>query len=143
MADEIELSRGEIERTYNGKSVRTSKEQLSRILAPMFATFQGLSMSDETFSMYHKLLADLDPNKLAAAVMISCGTHKYPTQLITVASIREAYDGEERMPGPRNDIDMRELKPVPTKMFHLEPDEDKQQRLERLRQTKGWGKLYQ
>ncbi len=142
MADEIELRRGEIERTYNGKRVRTSKEQLARILAPMFATFQGLSMSDETFSMYHKLLADLDPSKLEAAVMIACGAHKYPTQLITVAAIREAFEGEQRAPGPRSDIDPRTLPPVPHKMFRLPDDEDRQQRLERLRQTRKWDKLY-
>lgn len=142
MANEIEISKGEIERTYSGKRVRTSKEQLARILAPMFATFQGLSMSAETFGMYYKLLADLDPNKLEAAVMIACGAHKYPTQLITVAAIREAYDGDRQAPGPRADVDPRTLPDIPMKMFRLKPEEDRQQRMERLRQTRNWDKHY-
>lgn len=138
MADEIVKTKNEIERTFNGKRVRTTKEELGRILAPMFAAFPGLTMSADTFGAYHMMLADLDPAKLAVAVINACGAHKYPTQLVTVAAIREAYEGERREPGPRTDVDPHTLKDIPQVMYRLPEDEDRRQRLERLRMTKGW-----
>jgi hypothetical protein len=138
MTNEIERSKGQIERTFDGKRVRTSKAQLFKALAPIFASFPGLEMPDATFNAYHMMLADLDPDKLAMAVIEACKAHKYPTQLITVAAIREAYDGARRVPGPRHDVDPATLPPVPTKMFRLDDAEDYQQRMERLRQTRKW-----
>ncbi len=145
MSNEIEKhnGQGQIERAWNDKAIRTSKAELSHALAPIFATFPGLEMSAETFNAYYMMLCDLDPNKLAGAVMRACQAHEYPTQLVTVAAIRKAYDDALRAPGPRNDVALEELKPVPHKMFRLSDDEDRRERLERLRQTKGWGKLYQ
>jgi hypothetical protein len=138
MSDEIVRHQGDALRTWDNKPVRASKEELLKALAPMFAAFPGVEMSDETFNAYYMMLCDLDPNKLAAAVVQACQAHEYPTQLITVATIRKAYEGEQRAPGPQSNVDPAQLKSVPTKMFRLDPDEDRRQRLERLRQTKGW-----
>lgn len=138
MTDEIELHKGQIERTWSGKAVRTSKAELSQILAPIFATFPGLEMGTETFNAYHMMLCDLDPNKLAGAVVHACQAHEYPTQLVTVAAIRKAYEGEQQPPLARSDVDPTKLKPVPGKMFRLDSDEDKRQRMAQLRRTKDW-----
>lgn len=142
MTNDIEKYQGQIEHTWNGKRVRTAKEELLKALAPMFVAFPNLEMSDETFNAYHMMLCDLDPNKLASAVVLACQAHEYPTHLITVAAIRKAYEGEQVTPGPRNDVDLLALKPVPTRMFRLDSDEDRRQRLERLRMTKNWGTFY-
>lgn len=142
MTDEIMRRDSDALRTWNGKRVQLSKEQLLMALGPMFATFPGLEMSDETFNAYHMMLCDLDPDKLAVAVVQACQAHKYPTQLVTVAAIREAYDGNREAPGPRNDVDPRTLPPVPQKFFRLSDDEDRRQRMEQLRRTKDWGRFY-
>ncbi len=144
MSNEIEKhnGQGQIERAWNDKAIRTSKAELSHALASIFATFPGLEMSAETFNAYYMMLCELDPNKLAGAVMRACQAHEYPTQLVTVAAIRKAYESERRAPEARNDVDMRELKPVPQKMFRLSDEEDRRQRLERLRHTKNWDKYY-
>lgn len=138
----IASTENEIERTYDGKRVRTSKAQLSQALAPMFAIFPGLEMGTGTFSAYYMMLCDLEPNRLAVAVIQACQAHKYSTQLVTVAAIRECYEQGSAPPGPRSDVDPATLPPVPSKMFRLDPEEDRRQRLELLRQTKGWDKYY-
>lgn len=142
MTDEIQKSSNSIEYTAGGKRIRASREDVFRALAPIFAYFPNLEMKEETFNAYYMTLCILDPNKLASAVMIACEAHEYPTQLVTVAAIRKAYEGEQRAPAARNDVALEDLKPVPTRMFHLAADEDRSQRLERLRQTKNWDKLY-
>lgn len=142
MSNEITRAQGNALQTWDGKRVRTSKEDLLKALAPMFVAFPGLEMSNETFSAYYMMLADLEPNKLAVAILRACQAHEYPTHLVTVAAIRKAYEGEQQAPGPRNDVDPRTLKAIPTEMFRLDPDEDRRQRLERLRQTKGWSRYY-
>lgn len=133
---------GKQDLAFNGKSVRLSKEELSKALAPIFATFPGLEMGAETFNAYYMMLCDLEPNKLAAAVILACQAHKYPTQLVTVAAIREAYDGTRQTPGPRSEVDPKTLKPIPTTFYRLDPEEDRKQRMERLRMTRNWDKLY-
>ncbi len=140
MTDEIQKSNNALSYTAGGKRIRASREDVLRALAPMFAYFPNLTMSEETFNAYYMTLCILDSDKLAAAVVAACEAHQYPTQLITVAAIREHL--EQRAPGPRSDVDPRTLPPVPQKMFRLPDDEDRQQRLERLRQTRGWDKLY-
>lgn len=142
MSNEIKRADAPIDRTFEGKRVRTSKAQLSKIIAPIFAAFPGVEMPDATFNAYHMMLSDLDPDKLAAAVIRACQAHKYPTQLITVAAIREAYDAMRRPPGPHSEVDPMALPPAPQRMFRLDPEEDYQQRMERLRQTRGWDKYY-
>jgi len=143
MSNEITRVQNGALQTWDGKRVRTSKEDLLKALAPMFVAFPGLDMSDETFNAYYMMLADLDADKLANAIMRACQAHEYPTQLVTVAAIRKAYDGEQQAPGPRNDVDPRTLKPVPTTFFRLPDDEDKAQRMAQLRRTEKWSKLYQ
>lgn len=142
MSNEITRTQENALRTWDGKRVRTSKEDLLKALAPMFAAFPQIEMGDETFNAYYMMLADLDPDKLAAAVVMACRAHEYPMQLVTVAAIRKAYDAERQTPGPRSDVDPRTLKPVPSTMFRLDEEEDRQQRMERLRMTQGWGKYY-
>lgn len=136
MSNEIQRADAAIERTWDGKRVRTSREQLVKALAPMFVAFPNLEMSDETFSAYYMMLCDIAPDVLAVAVLKACKAHEYPTHLITAAAILKQI--ETRTPGPRSDIDPAGRKPIPMKMFRLPEDEDKRQRLERLRQTKGW-----
>lgn len=143
MTDEIVIHNDEIERAVNGKRVRTSKDELLKALAPMFATFPEIKkMEANTVNAYHMMLCDLDPNKLARAVVLACQAHEYPTHLITPAAIRKAYDGEQIAPGPRSDVDPHTLKPVPTRMFRLDPDEDRRQRMAQLKRTQKWDKLY-
>lgn len=142
MSNEITRVQDGALQTWDGQRVRTSKEDLLKALAPMFVAFPGLEMSNETFNAYYMMLADLDPDKLAGAVVRACQAHEYPTQLVTVAAIRKAYDGERRHPGPHSEVDPAKLKPVPTEMFRLDPDEDKRQRMNQLRRTEKWGKLY-
>lgn len=142
MTDEIVRRDGDALRTWDGKRIRLSKEQLLKALAPMFAAFPGLEMSDETFSAYYMMLCDLDADKLAVAVVAACRAHKFPTQLVTVAAIREAYDGNREAPGPRNDVDPATLPPVPQKFYRLDPEEDRRQRMDQLRRTKDWGRFY-
>lgn len=140
MANEIAQSNQAL--TWNGKRVRAGKDQVFKALATIFVAFPNLEMSDETFSAYYMMLCDLDPDKLAVAVVAACQAHQYPTQLVTVAAIREAYDGERETPGPRRDVDPRTLPDIPQKFHRLPDDEDKKQRMDQLRRTQGWGKYY-
>ena len=52
--------------------------------------------------------------------------------------IRGYAEDAERIPGPRSEIDWSKRKPVPQNMYHLDPEEDKRQRMARLARTKGW-----
>lgn len=142
MSNEIQKSNNAIEYTAGGKRIRASKDDVVRALAPMFAFFPNLTMGEETFNAYYMTLCILDPDKLAAAVVAACEAHQYPTQLITVAAIRKAYDDEQRAPAARNDVALGDLKPVPQNMFRLEEDVDRRERMERLRRTEKWSRYY-
>lgn len=128
---------GKQELAWNGKPVRNSEEEVTVILAPMFALFPQTNADDKTFELYVRMLRDVDPGVLADAVLKAMNACKF---LPTVAEIRECM--ELRTPGPRSDVDPSTLPPVPQKFFRLDPDEDRRQRLERLRQTKNWDKYY-
>jgi len=125
------------ELAWNNKPVRSTDEQIVTILGPMFALFPQTKADKNTVAVYVMMLRDLDPQTLAAAVLKAMNTCKF---LPTVAEIREQL--ETRSPGPRSDVDPRQLKPVPSQMFRLDEDEDRRQRMARLAQTKGWGKFY-
>lgn len=125
------------ELAWNNKPVRSTDEQIVTILGPMFALFPQTKADKNTVAVYVMMLRDLDPQALAAAVLKAMNVCKF---LPTVAEIREQL--ETRAPGPRNDVDPRQLKPVPSQMFRLDEDEDRRQRMARLAQTKGWGKFY-
>lgn len=146
MSNDIERSKGEIERAPNGKRVRTSKEQLWKALAPMFAAFPGMNeMSDEALNVYWLLLCDIDATTLAKAILDACGAHEYPAHWITVAAIREQLP-EKREPGPRSESEDNYVLPEPPpggyRMHRLPYKEDRQQRMERLRNTVKWESKY-
>lgn len=125
------------ELAWNNKPVRSTDEEIVICLAPMFALFPQTKADKSTVAAYVMMLRDIAPDKLAAAVLKAMGVCKF---LPTVAEIREQL--EAQVPGPRNDVDPAKLKAIPTEMFRLDPDEDRRQRLERLRQTKGWSRYY-
>jgi hypothetical protein len=130
-------------RTWDGKPIRLTKDELYQALSPIFIAFPAAQMGDEQFNAYYMMLADLEPNQLARAVVKACQAHEYPTQMITVAAIRKAVGSDERPPGPRSDVDPHDLKPVPTKFFRLDPEEDRRQRMDRLRFTNDWDRYYE
>jgi hypothetical protein len=142
MSNDIEKHRNQLDRTWNGKRVRTAKNELLEALAPMFVAFPNLEMSDETFNAYYLMLCDLDADKLAVAVLNACQAHEYPTQLITVAAIRKAYESEQRAPGPRSEKALTELPSVPARMFRLDAEDDRRERMERLKRTEKWSRYY-
>ncbi len=123
------------ELAWNGKRVRLSIEQLSIALAPMFAAFPDLKMKPDTLNAYYMMLNDLDPHRLVLAVIAACQAHKYPTMLVTVAAIREAYQDNEQAPGPSSNIE----RPATgrTKMYQADADEDRRERMRVLRRTGG------
>lgn len=146
MKNEIERSGGEIERASNGKRVCTSRDELLQALAPIFATFPEINkMSNETFNAYYMMLSDIDPDRLAQAVLDACQDHEYPRDLITPAAIRKHLP-EKREPGPRSESENNYILPEPPhggfKMFRLSAEEDKRQRMELLRMTSKWGNKY-
>ncbi len=128
---------GKQELAWNKKPVRSTDEQIVICLAPMFALFPQTKADKDTVSVYVMMLRDIEPQALASAVLKAMGVCKF---LPTVAEIREQL--EVQTPGPRNDVDPRKLKPIPTEMFRLDPEEDRRQRMAQLRRTEKWGKLY-
>lgn len=124
------------ELAWNGKRVQGSDEEIVEILAPMFASFPQTKADKNTVDNYVMMLRDIAPAVLAAAVLKVKATCKF---FPTIAEIREQAEGDQRAPGPRNDVDPTTLKPIPGKMFRLDPEEDKRQRLARLRMTSRWG----
>lgn len=119
---------------WNGKPVRNSEEEATTILTPMFAAFPNTNADDATFAIYVRMLRDVDPQTLAAAVLKAMNSCKF---LPTVAEIREQI--EQRPPGPHSEV---ERKPIPQRFFRLPDDEDKRQRMERLKQTQKWDRYY-
>lgn len=122
---------------WNNKPIRSTDEEITVILTPMFAMFPNTGADKNTFAAYVKMLRDLDPDTLSKAVLKAMNTCKF---LPTVAEIRELI--EQRAPGPRNDVDPATLPPIPTKMFRLPEDEDRRERMAQLRRTKDWGRFY-
>lgn len=134
--NEIEKA-GKQELAWNGKPVRSTEAEITVILAPMFALFPNTSADGNTFGVYVQMLRDVDPETLSHAVLNAMNSCKF---LPTVAEIREFIP--RRGAGPHSHADPTTLPDVPAKMFRLPEDEDRRQRLERLRQTKDWGKYY-
>lgn len=127
------------ELAWNGKRIKSSDEEIVRILAPVFASFPQTKADKNTVDNYVMMLRDIAPDVLADAVLRVKATCKF---FPTIAEIREQAEGSKREPGPRNDVDPSTLPDIPTKFFRLPDDEDRRQRLERLRQTKNWDKYY-
>lgn len=128
---------------WNGRPVRSDRTQIIRALGPIFAAFPNSKLTQDEFNdmlnVYVKMLEDIDPESLARAVMSALNTSEF---MPTIAAIRKAYEGEQRSPGPRNDVDPRTLPPVPTKMFRLDPEEDRRQRMMQLKRTQKWERYY-
>lgn len=125
------------ELAWNGRRVKSTEDEIIRILGPMFALFPQTKADKNTVAVYVMMLRDVAPDRLADAVLKAMNTCKF---LPTVAEIREHL--ESHPPGPRNDVDPMTLPDIPIEMFRLDDEEDRRQRLERLRQTKGWDKYY-
>lgn len=125
---------------FNGKAARSTDEEITIALGPIFVAFPKMSadFTDETLGLWKVMLRDLEPKALAAAVFAALAVCKFPP---TIADIREHVPSPQA-PGPASPVDPAKLKAIPTEMFRLDPDEDRRQRMERLRQTKGWGKYY-
>jgi hypothetical protein len=124
---------GTQELAWNGKPVRNSEEEVTVILAPMFALFPQTNADKNTFAVYVRMLRDIDPQVLSSAVLKAMNCCKF---LPTVAEIREQIP--TRAPGPASPVDPATLKDIPLRMFRLPDDEDKRQRMEQLRRTRGW-----
>lgn len=122
---------------FNGRKAKSTDEQITMALSPIPVEFPHLQVTDEWLKNRQLMLRDIDPDVLARAVLDAlAGAIDFPP---TVGAIRKAAGvDEKREPGPSSDADLTKLKPVPMKMFRLDPDEDRRQRQERLRQTKGW-----
>jgi hypothetical protein len=130
--DELKIAEKQ-ELAWNGRSVKATEEQIVEIIGPMFALFGGSKSSKEMVAAYVKMLRDVDPDKLADAVLGAMNSCKF---LPTVADIREQL--ESRSPGPRSDVDPHTLPNIPTKMYRADPEEDYRQRMAQLRRTKNW-----
>jgi hypothetical protein len=128
---------GKQELCWNGKPARCSEEEAVVILAPLFAAFPNTNADDATFEIYVKMLRDLAPDVLSTAVLKAMNSCKF---LPSLAEIREQV--ERRAPGPHSEANLNKRTPVPGKMFRLDADEDRRQRLERLRETKNWDRYY-
>lgn len=125
--------------TFNGQRVRATDEQILMAIGPIFAAYPNAKVTDEMLSLYKMMLRDIEPEVLARAVLAAIAVCKFPP---TIADIREQVELTKRTPGPQSHVDPHELKPVPVKMFRLDPDEDKRQRMEQLRRTEKWSKYY-
>jgi hypothetical protein len=125
--------------TFNGGKARSTDDQVLKAIAPIFAAYPHAKVTDEMLSLYKMMLRDIDPDVLVYAVLAAIAVCKFPP---TIADIREQVEATKRTPGPESHVDMAELKPVPRKMFRLDPDEDRQRRMEQLRRTEQWGKHY-
>ena len=124
---------------FNGRRAKSTDDEITMALAPIFVAHPHLDVTDEWLRLHKLMLRDIAPDVLARAVLDTLATNDYPP---TIAAIRKAASNEDRAPGPRSDVDPRQLKPVPSQMFRLDEDEDRRQRMARLAQTKGWGRFY-
>jgi hypothetical protein len=128
------------ELAFNGRSAKSSDAEIILALGPIYVAWPKFRKEKEFVNLLCLMLRDIPPDKLAAAVMTVVETSKFEP---TVAHIREAYEAAQRTPGPQSEVSQEQLeKPIPTEMYRLDPEEDKRQRMERLRQTKGWGRFY-
>lgn len=138
MTDEIQrVEKAEI--AWSGKRVRSTREQVMLALGPIFAAFPNAKVTDELLNVYAMMLQDIKPEILSRAVVAALDVCEF---FPTIAAIRARVDAMKEMPGPRSDVDPRDLKPVPTKMFRLDPEEDRRQRMAQLRRTEKWEKYY-
>lgn len=127
------------ELAFNGRKAKSSDAEILLALGPIYVAWPKFRRDTEFVNLLCLMLRDIPADKLAAAVMNVVATSKFEP---TIAAIREAYEGERRSPLASSDVDPHTLPDIPSKMFRLPPDEDKAQRMERLRQTRKWGDKY-
>lgn len=125
--------------TFNGGKARSTDDQVLKAIAPIFAAYPNAKVTDEMLSLYKMMLRDIDPEVLVHAVLAAIAVCKFPP---TIADIREQVELTKRTPGPQSHVDPQELKPIPSKMFRLDDEEDKRRRMEQLRRTEKWSKYY-
>lgn len=119
---------------------RSTDGEIIMALAPLYVAYPNSKPTDELIDFYKKMLCDIEPAALARAVLAAVKVCKF---MPTVADIREHLTQDvERAPGPRNDVDPATLPDIPKKMFRLDPEEDKKQRMDQLRRTQGWAGYY-
>jgi hypothetical protein len=127
------------ELAFNGRKAKSSDAEIILALGPLYVAWPKFRRETEFVNLLCLMLRDIPADKLAAAVLTVIETSKFEP---TVAHIREAYEEARRTPGPSSDVDPHTLKDIPTQMFRLPPDEDKAERMERLRQTRKWDSKY-
>lgn len=138
MSNEIELYE-DAPLAYNGRKAKSTDDEIVRALAPIFVEHPHLTPTAEWLNLRKLMLRDIDPDTLARAVLDALAANEFPP---TIAAIRKAAAVEERAPGPASPVDPHTLKPVPTRMFRLDPEEDRRQRMAQLRRTEKWGSRY-
>jgi hypothetical protein len=121
------------------RKAKSTDEQILMALGPLFVAFPNGKATEETLNLYKMMLRDIEPDALVHAVLEAIRVCKF---FPTIAEIRE-HVAVASLPGPKSQVSQAQLdKPIPEKMFRLDPQEDRAQRLERLRQTKNWDKYY-
>lgn len=125
--------------TWDGKRIKSSDEQIVAILQPVFETYPNFKVTDAMLDMYVRQLQYIDPVDLAQAVMKAVRVSEFAP---TIATIIKCHEESKQAPGPRSEVDLSDRRPLPMKMFRLPDDEDRAQRLERLKQTKNWDRNY-
>jgi hypothetical protein len=127
------------ELAFNGRSAKSSDAEIILALGPIYVAWPKFRRETEFVNLLCLMLRDIPPDKLAAAVMTVVETSKFEP---TVAHIREAYEAQRRPPLANSEVDPHQLPDIPSKMYRLPPDEDKAERMERLRQTRKWDGKY-
>lgn len=138
MTDELELYEDK-SLAFNGRKAKATDEEITKALAPVPIAFPQVKADDEWLNLHCMMLRDLDPNVLARAVRAAIATSDFPP---TIAAIRKHAEGEQRPPGPRNDVDPRTLPDIPQRMFRLPEEEDRRARMAQLRRTEKWDRYY-
>lgn len=141
MNNEIERQKEELAKAWNGKKAKSTDDEIVKALAPIFLAFPQVNPTEEWIQYHCLMLRDIDPDTLAAAVLSALADAEYAP---TVGTIRKHLP-DKRAPEANSEANWDELPPAPPggfKMFRLPEDEDKRQRMERLRNTHKWGSKY-
>jgi hypothetical protein len=124
---------------FNGRKAKTTDTEIVLALAPVYVAWPDFRKDKEWVNLLCSYLRDIPIHKLVKVVATVVETSKF---MPTVAHFREAFEIVSRPPLASNDVDPHTLPDIPNKMFRLPPDEDKAERMERLRQTRKWDSKY-
>lgn len=108
------------------------------LLENLFAAFPSSHPTQQTFNVYLETLENVPADELAVAVkQIIRDGGAFPP------SAGDLIKATSRAPGPGVPTPQRQMnRPIPTTFYRLDPEEDKRQRMERLRMTKNWDRYY-